>query len=348
MSDRSHPRVRKWSLVLSSLALTPDAGLETFRERRALDPRLPVERLRKARAVLDAVAQAIESVDAGRWSRIEQAFDLLGRDAAFDPSVPVMDDAPLGPPKVAKISVATPTLAAPRAESEPSPLLPSPVHSEASAPIDPRPLEAAPLSPPAVMAERAPGPSLAPMIPEAEESASVASAPTVPSPGPILPAVVASSVAVSIATEPPKVRRPVAVTGAMPAFQPEAKLPFIGGGPRSPDADRAPVSTGEAPGTVLPFGGKKDATQPAAASDSPMRPASLPQLTVEQFASFVVERELYPATIDSVRTRYGIVSPEVESALERVFLDRFAREPAARQLYEDVRSRYRAWLESRR
>src|SRR5207244_611297 len=99
---RSHPRVRKWSLILSSLALTPDAGLGAFRERRAADPKLDVAKLRQARAILDAVAQAIDSTDAGRWQRLGRAFELLEKDARLVEPTPAPAATPSAPAATAK------------------------------------------------------------------------------------------------------------------------------------------------------------------------------------------------------------------------------------------------------
>src|SRR5947207_545199 len=80
MEDPRRPKARTWSLLLSSLALTPDEGLAAFRERRLGDPRIELSKLRQARAILDSVAQALESRDAARWQRLTQAFELLAPD----------------------------------------------------------------------------------------------------------------------------------------------------------------------------------------------------------------------------------------------------------------------------
>ncbi|MBM4359268.1 MAG: hypothetical protein FJ096_14295 [Deltaproteobacteria bacterium] len=319
MADRSHLRVRKWSLLLSSLALTPDAGFEAFRERRAADPKLPVERLRMARTLLDAVAQAIESTEAGRWSRIEQAHAILVRDATFDPSVPVEEPAPPGPSRVVKASSA---LAVEAVAPLPGPSLPSPS-------VEP----VAPL----------PGPSLpSPSVP--------LPGPSLPSPSPPLPSVPSvpeASFHPSIEVVAPSTSRgPVRVTGEMPAFRGATELPFLGAGSDA-DPSRGKLAVFEAPGTVLPFA-RSAPTRPWASGGPSSAAVSMPSLTLEQFASFTVERDLYPAKLGEVRGRYGIPSAEVEASLERSFLDRFAREPESRTTYEDVRARYRGWLTSQR
>ena len=99
----------------------------------------------------------------------------------------------------------------------------------------------------------------------------------------------------------------------------------------------------EAPGTVLPFGQRGGAKR-AAVSPPSSEARAVPALTLEQFASFVVEREVYPAKREEVRARYGIASSDAESALEQGFRERFAREPETERVFEDVRERYRAWL----
>jgi hypothetical protein len=334
MSDRTHPRVRKWSLVLSSLSLTPDAGLEVFRDRRAADPRLPVERLRKARAILDAAAQAVESAEAGRWSRLEQAYELLARDAAFDPGATFDEPAPPGPMRSA--SEAMPDAKPSAAQAVATSSGPSPA------------FEPLPSAPPLAVAFVA-----APTAPQSPKASSRPE-PSIPlsSPGPLQPP------SAPLPAEPVIVARPVsapprqAFTGAMAAFPDSAsQLPFARSSPPSV-GQRAARPRDETPGTVLPFGQKGGAAASPVAGTS-AGPASSrgatvpPSLTVAQFASFVVEREVYSAKRDEVRARYGIPSPESEEALDEGFRGRFARDPGALRVFEDVRARYRAWLATR-
>lgn len=78
---RQDPNLREGALLLSSLVLTPDSALERYRAHRSGDPHIPVEQLHHARELLDAVAFAIRSGEAARWSRIVQAWRLLRDDA---------------------------------------------------------------------------------------------------------------------------------------------------------------------------------------------------------------------------------------------------------------------------
>ena len=122
MTDpRSHPTVRGWSLLLSSLTLTPDAGLEAYRARRAGDPALDLEQLTRARGILDAVAQAIASKDRARWQRLDRAFAVLERDTVVSLTEPT---AAVDSPSNNPVPTSAPEPAAmpsPRAASHPPP-----------------------------------------------------------------------------------------------------------------------------------------------------------------------------------------------------------------------------------
>jgi hypothetical protein len=77
--------IREGALLLSSLVLSPDGALERYRAQRSGDPKLDLEHLRHARELLDAVAFAITAGEAGRWSRIEQAWRAAREDAGRRP-----------------------------------------------------------------------------------------------------------------------------------------------------------------------------------------------------------------------------------------------------------------------
>ena len=107
MSDRSHPTVRRSALLLSALVLSPDSDLEGYRDHRAADPNLPLEHLTQARSILDAIAQAIRSDDAGRWARLAQVAETLGADAELDLTEPEP------PPEATPVDVPAPSPAPP-------------------------------------------------------------------------------------------------------------------------------------------------------------------------------------------------------------------------------------------
>lgn len=348
MTDRSHPRVRKWSLLLSSLSLSPDSALESFRERRATDPRLPVERLRKAQALLDAVAQAIESTDEGRWSRLEQAHALLARDAPFDSSVSdgSHEQASARSADVASTghSAATrdeliPTSSPAREAAAPS-SLPRPDFTAANLAEEPRldgaspPASGSPLAPSAVVS--AAGSS--PWSPRSVQ-APTAHLPTEPASSP--PQGLVAAISPQVVVEQPDPLTGIDTTGEMSVLRAEPELPFL------------PSSTGGALGLHrrLPSPGVLGSGMPFSRSSrdglsGPTEAAEASALTVEQFASFVVERERYPANLDAVRARYGVATVRAEADLDRQFADRLRRDQAARRAYEEARARYQAWLDA--
>jgi hypothetical protein len=139
--DRSEPRHKKVALLLSSLALTPDAGLAALR-RRGADPELDDELLKKARALGDAVGHAILSRDAARWRRIADAARLLERDAREAPEEGATGAAneAAPPPASAPQRTAAPPRAAPPSFAHPPPPTRPPVALRA-VPIPAAPLD---------------------------------------------------------------------------------------------------------------------------------------------------------------------------------------------------------------
>jgi len=132
------------------------------------------------------------------------------------------------------------------------------------------------------------------------------------------------------------------VTGEMPAFSLEA-LPFQGGA-KGTEVRPARAPTVDIEGTVLPFRRRRGTE----GVDSDQASEAGPSLTIEQFASFSAERELYPEAAAEVRARYGIDSPDEERALDASFRVEFERDPTALRKFDDARMKYRAWLLERR
>ncbi len=279
MTDRrDHPKARTWSLLLASLALTADDDLRAFRDRRAADPRLDLEKLRRARGLLDAVAQAIESADAGRWERLVRAFALVEEDAA----------------------IAEPSNAdGPSSSADPAPSAPAPLPP--SAPSPPVPLAAAP--------PRAPSPWIAP-------------------PAPIRIDVLPAAAALDSTTE-------------APALHDDAALPFRD----QPNAPPPPSSSNEPP---HPEVGETAFVEALVLDDPlPFQQDESRALSLEQYASFTVERELYGDRGGEVRARYGL-DAAAEADNDRRWRARLDAEPAARAELEQKRNAYRDWLRSPR
>lgn len=100
-----------YSLILSSLVLTPDAGLEELRRRRAGSEDLSIDRLRRAREHLRRIARAVAEPSAGAWEAIEAAFDALD---APRPRSPAQTPPSFPPaPEPAIVTVSNPPLPVP-------------------------------------------------------------------------------------------------------------------------------------------------------------------------------------------------------------------------------------------
>ena len=124
-ASRQDPRIRNGALLLSALVLSPDSALERYRDQRAGDPKLAVEKLQRARDVLDAVAFAIAAGEPARWSHIEEAWALVRDDARRLPEPPLADA-----PAARRAPAATPP-----APSRPVPAADRPSVDE-TAPVD--------------------------------------------------------------------------------------------------------------------------------------------------------------------------------------------------------------------
>src|SRR5688572_12886154 len=116
-TSRSDPDTRKASLLISGLVVTPDAGLDVFRDRRAADRTLDVAHLKRARDLLDAVSQAISSSDPKNWQRIERAWEALRAEAPAAETPAAALDATAGPAKPAVLG-ALPSAPEPDRHSE--------------------------------------------------------------------------------------------------------------------------------------------------------------------------------------------------------------------------------------
>lgn len=209
MTDpRSHPTVRGWSLLLSSLTLTPDAGLEAYRARRAGDPALDLEQLTRARGILDAVAQAIASKDRARWQRLDRAFAVLERDTVVSLTEPTaaVDSPPKNPvPTSAPEPAVMPVAAMPVAAMPVAPAMAA--AGLASAAVPATTAAPSPWSVAVLASAGAPVPMLvpppvgtveAPPLPQSIDETALGEWPAL---GPLLPFVAAAGAAASTVTD---------------------------------------------------------------------------------------------------------------------------------------------------
>lgn len=323
-SDPLHLRA---AVAVSELTRALDGSLEALAARRARNGLGPTE-LARARELLRLVGAAlVGSASAARWHRIEAACLAAER-------VPLVEEIEARALQaLAPMEVAPPTVQPLREDVG---TIPGDAGLEATA-SDRSPTAGSalpfstrtPSDPPAYTQEPR----------ERRVSAPVSAFPVTPF-GPSL------GKPPNTADPPPRVGpsmgrreepRATQRTGEMMAFEVEV-LPFQGGGLTSPPSER-PQNL-DASRTVLPFltPNATAAQERSTASDRG------PLLTIEQFASFVAEREAYPAAVESIRTRYGIPSLETERHLDARFRADFARDPAAARAFEEARARYRDWL----
>jgi hypothetical protein len=146
-------------------------------------------------------------------------------------------------------------------------------------------------------------------------------------------------------------------------------LPFVEGA--APPVIAAPSATPTQPaalggtslsvevprGPALPFAAPSPKAQLAETSTfelsehlralKPPAAPPLPSFTIEQYASLCLDLVAAPSLAAETLARYRITAAERER-LARHFQERFARDPAEREVWERARATYRAWLASQR
>jgi hypothetical protein len=93
--DPTTARRRKASILLGALMLTPEGGLEAFRERRA-NPTLDILDVRRARDVLEAICRILVEGGESSSALLEHAWRLLAE--GEPPNEPARIEAPAPPP----------------------------------------------------------------------------------------------------------------------------------------------------------------------------------------------------------------------------------------------------------
>ncbi len=129
------------------------------------------------------------------------------------------------------------------------------------------------------------------------------------------------------------------------AFQ-GAALPFSKGPPAPPflltaGADRSeprrPCCDTEHETMELPVMGV-DASAEAASGPFPSKP-----LTVEQYAAFCAELEVFSGQAPHVHQRYGVLTVDARRALDKTFAERFSAEPSLQQRWRALVVHYQDW-----
>ncbi len=332
VKSRRDPAIRQGSLLLSSLVLTHDEHLPRFAAERAADPELDPARLKRARDLLDVVIEALGSETDEPWARVDAAWGAL-----FEP---------------ARASGAAASEALPKPEAPP-------IASET--PARSAPQDAAPVSPwpgPARLRDAPPpsSPTLGSAVASqlAAGTGPVAPPPLAPPPLAAPPSHVAMPVAASAPIASPPVASPPV---AMPASQ--RARGGLDGAAIDSTHDSLSVSMLELDATpfdrasparleLVPVAATLGTHENAGSTghEIPALPDEvLPfreiELTLEQYASFCVERER-AANVAPVAARYGVHDHQ---ALDRSWQERFAAERGLRARFDELSEAYRRWLD---
>lgn len=375
--------MRKASLLLSGLVLTPDSALEAFRKRRAADPTLDDVHLRRARDLLDAIADALTSTDGDKWKGIEQAWNAIQGDgpavgapapaagpAAPAPSAPAAPSAPSAPagPMPAAPSETPATAAANRGSAPSSPAASAEPAADDRGPAPPPPV-GAPLTEdqiPAGIANPQPSPSpWAKVTPQP-----VVAAPPPPQRMPEPSASPASADALGIDVDALNaIKLDSDDAGTLPAdavFATRKALPFEGGAKPPPDqvshAERDPLGETRTAfheldfvNQPLPFDGdapdSRGSFEPTERLDLSAQSAQLPQhlahMTLEQYAALCAECAVSPQWTQQIHARYGIRSSDDRQALDQHWQGHIVGDPNVANTYKWHYARYEEWAKSR-
>jgi hypothetical protein len=379
---RAGPEVRKASLLISGLMLTSDADLEAFRKRRAANPDLDPAHLRRARDLLDAIAEAIASTDEARWGAVARAWAALRVDGAAPgerhsdrgtsvnvPEVTLQSmgaaGGPAPPPRVGTVLGPDQIPEGIEIPHKPSPWLKPIAAMEASAQTglgQPRAVPPPPRSQPPALPVQPPAPAQAPPPPPHS-----APPPPLHAGSPPSLATLNSPYGLRPAPAPPAVEVPP------PGVDIAAldKIKLDSGDPATMPAEV--VATGS-----LPFRGARAAPPPSALEDSyehdplnrttaaadlpalvksarslPFDPQAelaphLASITLEQYATLSAECSMSPAWSETIQQRYGIRSAEERTALDRLWRRRIVEDEELSRLYRWHFSRYQEWARTRR
>jgi hypothetical protein len=73
-------------------------------------------------------------------------------------------------------------------------------------------------------------------------------------------------------------------------------------------------------------------------------PPGAPRLTLQQYASLKAELSIYPNREPEILVRYHVFDASAWQALEREWRGRFEADPTLHARWQELASRYRAWL----
>ncbi|MBW2455615.1 MAG: hypothetical protein JRI68_13940 [Deltaproteobacteria bacterium] len=308
--SRSDPETRKASLLLSGLVLTPDSGLEVFRDRRLADATLDLEHLRRARDILDVLGEAITTCEPARWAQVAQAWQAL-RQGQGPPTAELIPP-PTDPLAGAGIDVAA--LNRVKLDGDEAKTLPADGLNVAADALPFTGARAKP-PPPALDVEPDGDPLRATMgldgAPLGEESAL---------PFHKVPAASPSGASGS-STEEGEDDELLSMTDEAPTG-------------RRPLADDEVTKA-----IVLPLETPSDAGAEL--------PKHLVELTVEQYAALCAECAARPEWVDEIHTRYQVSDAAQRGALDHLWKERMAADSEVERTWRWHYERYQEWAKGR-
>ena len=324
--------------------LTPDDALDSYRDRRAADPELDTESLKRAREVLDAVGFCIRGKDADNWRRLDQAWEIIQK---ITPPPPEEEPAPKPKPAEKAEPPKTEAKAAPEpvAPAEPKPVAPPP-------PVKPVATKAPPVVLPPPVSQPSPVSQSAGASPWAAAQATAAEAPSAPE-APTAPEVPSGyeTGAVDIAKVMGGAKLPFHVG---PAVAPPAAASTADEAPpaASPPADEAPpaidpyeteaIDMTKIDLDVMPFSQPRPDVGAATSAG-----ATAPELTLEQYASMCAELQSDPNQAGAVYARYGAADEATSHALQTSWQAKLGADANEQARFDALVAQYVTQLRSR-
>ncbi|MBI4955744.1 MAG: hypothetical protein HY908_27240 [Myxococcales bacterium] len=356
--ERSGPDAMRIGSLLKALGTTPDAKLATFAEQKC--PKAgkgDAARVGRARDLLDAIGEALESSEEGPWLRVETAWrvaiegtsemragaDLAKAEAAAR-GVPRERLAPPGVPRAPEAAGAT------RAEGPASPPKPPSVFSQEPLADADTPMPARPPSPwvhPTAATRR--DDKVAPVafaaVPSVDETQGVDEnrllLEALPFKGTAEPPPPGAALA-DLPPIPPDDLDGTSVMGR--ALSLDETIPFLGARSLRKELAAEAALRGRTPAEpAAPPPAAAPVARPAEA-----RAAEPAELTLEQFAALCATCEIEPERTAAVERQYGVPTSEARRALDARWTARFRADGALYRSFYARFHEYRGWLLARR
>jgi len=137
---------------------------------------------------------------------------------------------------------------------------------------------------------------------------------------------------------------------ATPALNLDPALPFSGSAAAPPSANEAAERASDsidATAFTAPIAGLEDLADALPFDTDAAELPDIPDLTVEQYASLCVEREINPDQQQETLARYKVLTEQALRTLDERWQHRFATEGDLQQRWQQAFTQYQAWLKSR-